>query len=78
MLFSRPKDKRPKYKRATDFVSVPGSPAEFSSLYADLLSARAQYEALRSSDGSFLERAVLQGRLHELRSDLANIQRTIR
>jgi hypothetical protein len=78
MLFNRPKDNRPKNKRATDFVSVPGSAAEFPSLYADLLSARAQYEALRSSDGSFFERAALQGRLHELRSDLAALRPSTR
>ena len=70
MSFRRPNDNRPKNKKA----NRPAPPSEFSPLMAELLSTRAQYEALRSSDGSFFERAVLQGRLHELRADLAAIR----
>ena len=62
---SRPKDNRPAARAAGRArpVSAP--------LFSELLSTRARYEAVRSSDGSFLERAILLDRLHELRFELA-------
>jgi len=71
MFFKRPADNRPpnKVTKRTNPVSSPS--AEFRPLFRELLSTRAQYEALRSSDGAFFERAVLVDRLHELRSGLA-------
>ena len=61
---SRPKDTRPAARAAG--ASRPVS----QPLFNELLSTRARYEAVRSSDGSFLERAMLLDRLHDLRFEL--------
>ncbi len=44
-------------------------------LFHELMKTRWQYEAVRSSDGSLLERAVMLDRLQELRADLARARR---
>ncbi len=44
---------------------------DFKPLFTELMKTRWQYEAMRSSDGSLLERAVMIDRLQELRADLA-------
>lgn len=60
-------------RRREDRVSRPPSipSRDFWSHFNDLLATRSQYDALRSADGSLLERSILQDRLHEIRHELA-------
>ncbi len=48
---------------------------DFRPLLTELMKTRWQYEAMRSSDGSLLERAVMVNRMQELRADLARARR---
>ena len=75
-FFNRPADNRPRTKAAADRRRGSRPPADFAPAFRELLTTRAQYEALRISDGSFFERAVLLDRLHELRSDMAQVRRS--
>ncbi len=48
---------------------------DFKPMFSELMKTRWQYEALRASDGSLVERAALIGRMQELRADLARARR---
>lgn len=48
--------------------------ARLSPVLKDLMGERARYEALRSSGGSFAERAASRERLHRLRAEMAAIR----
>ena len=50
---------------------------EFGTLFNELMTTRAQYEALRISGGPFGERAMMLGRLHTIRHDMDLIRRTL-
>ncbi len=71
----RRRDKRPGSMRRqrTDATHPAGD--EFRPLFNELMKTRWQYEAIRSSDGSLLERAVMLDRLQDLRADLARARR---
>ena len=75
MFFRSPVDNRPQNKGTSGARAPSTSPREFSPLLSELLSTRARLEALRSSDGSLIDRIVLRDRLHELRADLAQSRR---
>lgn len=49
----------------------------FDTLLAEIAGTRTHYEALRSSNGSFDERAITLSRLHTLRARMAELRRTI-
>ena len=70
--FNRRRDNRP---RNTSRVSTRPPAGEFRPLFNELMMTRWQYEAMRSSDGSLLDRAVMVSRLQELRADLARSRR---
>ena len=48
---------------------------DFQPKLDELMKARWQYEAMRSSDGSLMDRAVMTTHLQELRADLARMRR---
>ncbi len=77
MFKNRPADNRPgSNKNKNGRAAVPTR--DVRPLFAELLSYRTPSEALRSSDGSFFERAILIDRLGELRHDPTRIRRNRR
>ncbi len=78
MVSKRPDDNRPETKTAADRRQAQRGMTGFGPLFTGLLTTRAQYEALRISGGSFLERSMLLDRLHELRADMAYHHRNLR
>ncbi len=77
MFKNRPADNRPRTNKTRNSrAAVPTG--DVRPLFAELLSYRTPSEALRSSDGSFFERAVLIDRLGELRPDPTRIRRNRR
>ena len=50
---------------------------EFGTLFNELLTTRAQYEALRIGGGPFSERATMLDRLHTIRHDMDLVRRTL-
>ena len=48
---------------------------DFQPKLNELMQTRWQYEAMRSSDGSFVDRAAMTTQLQDLRADLARMRR---
>ncbi len=75
MMRSQRRDNRPRTMGRQRNDATHPAADEIRPLFHELMKTRWQYEAVRSSDGSLLERAVMMNRLQELRAELARARR---